>query len=119
MYLFLKDAKLFLRDSINKLYINKVYLLLKDAHEGIPLQVIHKYSVPPSEGCHSPSEGFHLQVKNQHLLLRDANLLLGDSIAILRCLLPLMLLLSIDSSFLSNRGVDTVSYTFPMPFEVL
>ena len=26
-----------------------------------PLQVIHKYSVPPSEGCLTPFEGFHLQ----------------------------------------------------------
>ena len=34
-----------------------------------------------------------------------ASLLLRDSIAILRCLIPLMLLLSIHSSFLSNRGV--------------
>ena len=26
------------------------------------MQVIHKYSVPPSDGCQTPSEGFHLQV---------------------------------------------------------
>ena len=53
--------------------------------EGFRLQVIHKYSVLPSEGCQTPSEGFRLQVKNKHLLLRDANLPLRDSIlAILR-----------------------------------
>ena len=33
---------------------------------------MHKYSVPPSEGCQTPSEGFRLQVKNKHLLLRDS-----------------------------------------------
>ena len=27
---------------------------------GIPLQAIHKYSIPPSEGCQPPSEGFHI-----------------------------------------------------------
>ena len=53
--------------------------------EGFRLQVIHKYSVLPSEGCQTPSEGFRLQVKNKHLLLRDDNLPLRDSIlAILR-----------------------------------
>ena len=53
--------------------------------EGFRLQVIHKYSVLPSEGCQTPSEGFRLQVINKHLLLRDANLPLRDSIlAILR-----------------------------------
>ena len=52
--------------------------------EGFRLQVIHKYSVLPSEGCQTPSEGFRLQVKNKHLL-RDANLPLRDSIlALLR-----------------------------------
>ena len=40
---------------IYKLYIYKVYLLLTDAkllmtHEGFHLHVIHKYTVPPSEG---------------------------------------------------------------------
>ena len=65
------------------------------------MQVILKYSVPPSDGCQTPSEGFRLQVihkysvlpsegfrlqvENKHLLLRDANLPLRDSIlAILR-----------------------------------
>ena len=49
------DAKLLLRDSVYKLYINTVYFLLRDS------------------------------VKNEHLLLRDANLPLRDSIlAILR-----------------------------------
>ena len=55
--------------------------------EGFRLQVIHKYSVlpsegcqTPSEGCQTPSEGFRLQVINKHLLLRDANLPLRDSI---------------------------------------
>ena len=30
LYLFLRDAKLLLRDSIYKIYINTVYLLLRD-----------------------------------------------------------------------------------------
>ena len=59
MYLFLKYAKLFLRDSINKLYINKVYLLLKDAHEGFH---------------------YKLYINTVYLLLRDATLPLRDSI---------------------------------------
>ena len=36
--------------------------------EGFRLQVIHKYSVLRSERCQTPSEGFRLQVKNKHLL---------------------------------------------------
>ena len=84
---------------IYKLYIYKVYLLLTDAkllmtHEGFHLQVIHKYSVPPSEGYRTHFEGFHLQLNNKHLLMRDANLLLRDSmLAILRCFLPYALII--------------------------
>ena len=46
VYLLLRDAKLVMRDSIYKLYINTVYLLLRDTK----------------------------------LLLRDANVLLRDSV---------------------------------------
>ena len=91
LYLLVRDAKLLLRDSIYKLYINTVYLFLRDAklRESIHLQIYVNTSVPPSEGYQTPSEGFHFQVKNTHLLLRNANLLLRDSmLAILRCLLP-------------------------------
>ena len=64
MYLFLRDAKLLLRDPlIDKLYIYKVYLLLRDA-KLLMRDAIYKYSVPPSEGYQTPSEGFHLQVKD-------------------------------------------------------
>ena len=41
----------------------------KNKTDGFYWQVIHKQSVPPSEGCQTPSEGFHLQVKSKHLLL--------------------------------------------------
>ena len=86
LYLLVRDAKLLLRDSIYKLYINTVYLLLRDAklRDSIHLQIYVNTSVPPSEGYQTPSEGFHFQVKNTHLLLRNANLLLRD----LWCLLP-------------------------------
>ena len=64
VYLFLRDAKLLLRDPlIDKLYIYKVYLLLRDAKLLIR-DAIYKYSVPPSEGYQTPSERFHLQVKD-------------------------------------------------------
>ena len=64
VYLFLRDAKLLLRDPlIDKLYIYKVYLLLRDA-KLLMRDAIYKYSVPPSEGYQTPSEGFHLQVKD-------------------------------------------------------
>ena len=63
LYLFLRDAKLLLRDSIYKLYINTVYLFLRDA-KLLMRDAIYKYSVPPSEGYQTPSEGFHLQVKD-------------------------------------------------------
>ena len=45
-----------------KLYIYKVYLLLRDVKllsRKFYLQVKHKYTVPPSEGCQTPSEGCH------------------------------------------------------------
>ena len=60
MYLLLRDAKLLLRDITYKLYINTMYLLLRVAK--LHSQVIHKYSVPPSERCQTPFEGFHLRV---------------------------------------------------------
>ena len=74
VHLLLKDAKLHLRDSIYKLYINHKYSVplserCQTPFGGFYLQVIYKYSVPPSEG-------FRLQVKNKHVLLKDANLLL-------------------------------------------
>ena len=106
-YLHLRDAKLLLRDSICKLYINTVYLLLMDVKppaEGFRLQVIHKYSVLPSEGCQTPSEGFRLQVKNKHLL-RDANLHLRDSILAFLRFWSLILLVSKYSFCLTNRRV--------------
>ena len=63
-------------------------------HEGFHLHVIHKYSVPPSEGYQTHFEGFHLQLNNKHLLMRDANLLLRDSmLAILRCFFPYALII--------------------------
>ena len=86
MYLFLRDAKLLLRDPlIDKLYIYKVYLLLRNA-KLLMRDAIYKYSVPPSEGYQTPSEQrdsiYKLRtVKNKHVrllsLLRDANFLLS------------------------------------------
>ena len=67
VYLLLRDAKLLMRDSIYKLYINTVYLLLKDS-----------------------------------------------MLAILRCLLPSALIIK---SFLMEFKI--ISYTFPLPLEVL
>ena len=101
VYLFLRDAKLFLRDSINLSYLYKKISVppsersdAKLPHEGFHLQVPHKYSVPPSEGYQNPSEEFHLQVKTKHLLLRDANLPLRDSMFVIRrCLFPYALII--------------------------
>ena len=102
MYLFLRDVKLFLRDSINLQVIHikisvppsersDAKLLMRDS---IYTEVPHKYSVPPSEGYQNPSGESHLQVKNKHLLLRDANLLLRHSMfVILGCLFPYALII--------------------------
>ena len=63
VYLFLRDVKLLLRNSIYKLLINAVYFLLRDAklllRDSI-YKLYLKYSVPP--------------------LLRDVKLLLRDSV---------------------------------------
>ena len=66
MYVLLRNAKLLLRESIYKQNTNAVYLLLRDAElllRDSILQVIHKYSVPPSEGCQTPSEQFRFTGK--------------------------------------------------------
>ena len=83
MYLFLRDAKLLLRDPlIDKLYIYKVYLLLRDA-KLLMRDAIYKYSVPPSEGYQLLLRDsiYKLRtVKKKHVLLsllRDANFLLS------------------------------------------
>ena len=95
MYLFLRDVKLFLRDSINLQVIHikisvpssqrsDAKLLMRDS---IYTEVPHKYSAPPSEGYQNPSEESHLQVKNKHLLLRDS------MFVILGCLFPYALII--------------------------
>ena len=65
MCLLLKGAKLLMRDSIYKLYINK-------------------YSVPLSKGCQTPLRDYIYKlyiILKVYLLLRDAKLLMRDSIA--------------------------------------
>ena len=59
LYLFLRDAKLLLRDSIYKLYINTVYLFLRDAKLLLRDPLIDK-----------------LYIYKVYLLLRDAKLLI-------------------------------------------
>ena len=129
-----KEPKLLLRDAIYnlKLYINKVYLHLRDAKlpfGGFHLQVFHEYRVYlllrdaklllRDSICNlklyinkvylllidaKSFEGIRLQVKNKHLLLRDTNLfLMRDSILAILTFCSLILLLSKDSSCLKNR----------------
>ena len=63
LYLFLRDAKLLLRDSIYKLYINTVYLFLRDAKLLLRDPLIDK-----------------LYIYKVYLLLRDAKLIMRDAI---------------------------------------
>ena len=102
MYLFLRDAKLLLRDSINLLIVHKVYLLLRD------VKLLLRGSI------------YKLCINTVYPLLRDAKLLLRDSvyklkintsfwgipylIVILR-FWSLILLVSKDSLCLRNRRV--------------
>ena len=62
--LLLRDAKILLKDFIYKLYINKVYLFLRENKLFLKnsIEFLHKYNVPPSGRCQTPHEGFHLQV---------------------------------------------------------
>ena len=60
----MKDAKLLLRDSTNKLYINKVYLLLRDA------KLLVRDSIT----------SYNKMINTMYLLLRDATLHLRDII---------------------------------------
>ena len=72
VYLLLKDANLLLRDSIYKLYIKysvPPFEGCQTPFQGFHLQVIHKYSVLPSEGCQTPFKGFHWQVIHKYSVL--------------------------------------------------
>ena len=85
MYLFLRDVKLLLRDSIYKvykLYMNKVYLPLRDApFEGSDKLYINTvYLFLRDVKLLLRNSIYKLLINAVYLLLRDAKLLLRDSI---------------------------------------
>ena len=86
VYLLLRDAKLVTRDSIYKLYINTVYLLLRGYQT-------------PSEGCQRPSEGFRLSNSEVYAPLRTYYRTIPH--------------------FWGTEEFKIISYTFPLPLEVL
>jgi len=117
LYLFLRDAKLLLRDSIYKLYINTVYLFLRDAIRGIPLVYklyIYKVYLLLRDAKLLMSDSIYklyintvyLLLRDTKLLLRDANVLLRDSVlAILRCMLPYALIIEQFLIFKEQRSL--------------
>ena len=57
--LLLRDTKILLRNFIYRLYVNKVYLFLREGKPSLKnsIKLILKKSVPPSERCQTPHEG--------------------------------------------------------------